>query len=331
MERARSILAGLGPTLRHLRQLFAVATREFFEDRCTFHAAAMSYYVLFSIFPLALLVVGVASLFLAEETVRNEVVGLIADNVALTEEGRADLERQLGQAVGGLGALGLLGVIGLIWSASSMMTAMRKAINTAWDVQRRRHFLRGKLFDLGLVSLLGVMFLGSIALTVVSRLLVDGADAAHPWIGSLIDAGTALLPMLISFVAFTMIYRAVPAVRTRFADVWLGAAIAALLFELAKTGLTFYFANFGNYDAVYGGLGAVITLLFFVWVASNIILYGAELASEWPRVRAGAYDEQDPRDGRSLGDALRDQARQLIARKPEDEHIGAPREGRRQD
>ena len=332
MERMRSTVAGLRDNARHLQQLLVAATREFFHDRSTFHAAAMSYYVLFSLFPLALLVVGVASIFLDEDAVRDQVVTLIADNVALTGEGREDLENQLGRAIGGVGALGFIGLVGLLWSATSMMTALRNGINIAWNVRMRRHFARGKLLDLGLVTLLGVLFVASIALTVVVRLVRDGVADSHVAAGSLVGVAMALLPVLISFSAFTLVYRVVPAVRTRFADVWLGAAIAAVLFELAKAGLTFYFANFTDYNAVYGGLGAVITFLFFVWVVSCIILYGAQLASEWPRVRAGFYDRDgDEGEARSIGDVLRDQARQLVARKPDDERATTPQGGRRHD
>ena len=70
-------------------------------------------------------------------------------------------------------------------------------------------------------------------------------------------------------------------------DVVAGALVGALLFEALKHGFAFYLRNFTNYDAIYGSLGAAIALLFFVYLAACVLLFGAEIAAEWPRVMYG--------------------------------------------
>ncbi len=64
-----------------------------------------------------------------------------------------------------------------------------------------------------------------------------------------------------------------------------------------KNGFAIYLRYFGNYDAVYGSLGAVIAFLFFVYVSANVLLLGAEMAAEWPRVSHGHYDADLARGG----------------------------------
>lgn len=314
----------------HVRLLVRRSLAEFLDDRCTQLAAAISYYVLFSIFPLVIVLTAVLGLVLSQEQVQEEVVDAVLDTVVLTEGGRADLERLLDRAVAGLGALGLLGLLGLLWSASAMMSAIRSAINTAWDVERRRPFVRGKLFDLGLVLLLGPLVALSLAVTFVVRLVSDLGERAGDHAGPLEPAvvGTVrvlvfLVPLALSFSIFNVVYTAVPAVRTRLRDVWPGALAAAVLFELAKNGLALYFKYFGNYDALYGSIGAVISFLFFVFVASSVLLLGAEVASEWPRVRAGLYDappgeEPGEDERRTARERLAAAARGLLAHEPED-------------
>ncbi len=295
------------------------SAKEFAHDRCTSFAAAMSYYVLFSIFPLLLLVVGVGSLFVSDNSVRDELVDQISRVVVLSDEAEADLRDQLQRVAKGVGAIGILGLVGLMWSASLTMTALRAGLDVAWDVSRRRPFALGKLVDLIVVFLFSAVLIGSVVLTALGGSLLDVSGAVHP---ILVRGASILLPIVLSFVTFLVIYRVLPAVRTRVGDVWIGALAAALLFEVAKTGLTIYFSNFSNYNVVYGSLGAVISFLFFVWVSSNIILFGAEMASEWPRVRAGLYDDDSASDGRGEHDTLSKRLRSmLVFRRPVDERL----------
>jgi uncharacterized BrkB/YihY/UPF0761 family membrane protein len=69
------------------------------------------------------------------------------------------------------------------------------------------------------------------------------------------------------------------------------------LFEVAKNGLALYLRRFADYDRVYGSLGAVVAFLLFVYVGANVVLFGAEIASEWPRIIHGHYDEELERMG----------------------------------
>ncbi len=274
------------------------SVEEFGEDRCTQMAASISYYVLFSVFPLAILVVAIAGLVLQNDALRADVVDGLLDVVPLSEdEGREDVEDLVSGVATGLSALGLLSVIGLAWSASGMMGAIRRALNEAWDTDYRRPFLRGKLIDLAMMLGVGALVSLSLATTiflqVARRVSGDVSDA----LGPLGDGATlgfevaaVLVPLSLSFAVFLVLYKVVPAVRTRFRHIWPGALVAAVLFEIVKNGFAFYLSNFGNYDAIYGSLGAVIAFLFFIYISANILLFGAEFASEWPRVIHGHYD-----------------------------------------
>jgi len=280
--------------------------------------AAIAYWALFSIFPLVLATVAVAGFFVDQEQVQAELVNWITDNVSVTPEGQQDIERLLSGALNGLGALGLFGLIGLIWSASSLMAAIRNGIDAAWGSHARRHFLRGKLLDLMLVGGFGVLFAGSIALTFTIRLLSEHTVLDGPagsFSRALWEIGAALVPVVVSFATFVAMFWILPPVRTRVRDIWIGALVASLLFELTKVGLTFYFSRFADYSEVYGSLGAVISFLFFVYIAACILLLGAEVAAAWPRVRAGAYDDE-PDEG--LREWVQGQVDLITAERPAD-------------
>jgi membrane protein len=103
--------------------------------------------------------------------------------------------------------------------------------------------------------------------------------------------------------------------------VWPGILLAAVGYELAKRGFALYLENFGNYSAVYGSLGAVITFLVFIYIAAMVFLMGAEFAALWPRVRRGEFD--DSGEGKPFGEEVRGFLRGLVFERrdrKQDEH-----------
>ena len=289
------------------RTLLRRSIAEFGEDHCTQLAASISYYVLFSIFPLAILAVAVSGLVLTDASLRQDVIDELFNALPLSEdEGRRDLERAVNGVATGLSAIGLISIFGLLWSASGMMGALRHALNQAWDTDHRRPFLRAKGIDFLMVAAVGALLSLSIGSTfflqVARRVSGDISDSLGP-VGEgatlAFEVVAVLVPLLFTFSTFMLIFKFIPNVHTRFRYIWPGALVAAVLFEIVKNGFAIYLSNFGNYDAVYGSLGAVVAFLFFVFISANIVLFGAEVAAEWPRVIHGYYDADLARAGRN--------------------------------
>ncbi|MDP2675038.1 MAG: YihY/virulence factor BrkB family protein [Dehalococcoidia bacterium] len=303
--------------MRELALLARRSLEEFFDDNCTQMAAAISYYVLFSLFPLLIFLVGVLGLLLQNSELQEDLVDAVLHSVPLTEDEGRDEVAEAVRGVAGVssGALGVFGLIGMAWSGSNMFGVIRRSINTAYDLEQRRPFVQQKLLDLAMVLGLGMLFLASVVATGFLRtvrqfssdmaVLGDAAESAGPaW-----DAASYLIPFGLSFIAFAVLYWVVPATKVRLGDVWPGALVAAVLFEAGKAGFAFYLENFSNYDIVYGSLGAVAAFLFWVYISANILLLGAEIASEYPRVRTGMYQPAAPPGPRP---PLLDRARSFV-------------------
>lgn len=281
-----------------LKLLAKRTVREFTDDHCPQLAASMSYYVLFSLFPLTILVVSIAGLLLTDDALRERALDALID-VLPPGAGREDLESLIEPIASGRSALGVFSVLGLLWGATGMMSALRHSLDTAWDLEYRRPFVRGKLVDLGLIVGVGgllALSIGTTALLQVGRdVSTTLSDALGPFgegAHLLVNIFAVLAPYVLSVITFTVIYKVVPSLKTRVRDVIAGALVAGALFELLKHGFAFYLRNFSNYDAVYGSLGATIALLFFVYLAACVLLLGAEIASEWPRIMQGHYDDE---------------------------------------
>ncbi len=301
---------------QHTWQLIQRAVGGLFADRAMQLAAAISYYALFAVFPVTILAVGAFSLVIGEQQARQDVIDFLMRELPTSGDGgRQDLERLLDGVAGNRGAFGVIGVGGLLISASGLMGAIRNGLNTVWDVEDRRPPLRGKGIDLLLVLGIGAVIAASFAISISRALVRDVADeldgSITGVIPSLVNSGTWVLPLLLSFAIFTFLYRFIPATDVRWRDAATGAAFTTIGYELAKIGFGVYLDNLANYGAVYGSLGAVIAFVFFVFLVANIFLLGAEVAREQPRVLAGHYDD-DEDDDRTRGERIRDALRALF-------------------
>ncbi|MCH8815207.1 MAG: YihY/virulence factor BrkB family protein [Chloroflexi bacterium] len=305
-----------------LKTLTVESVREFGDDNCTQLAAAISYYVLFAIFPLAIFVTGAMGLLLQDTQLEEDIIEAIIDLMQVSEDGDrqndiADAVRDISGSASGL--LGIVGLIGAAWAGSNMFGVIRRSINIAYDLEYHRPVVQQKLLDLALVVSMGPFFLLSIASTALLRTSREFSENLGPLgdlaeqMGFLWDAGSLIIPFTLSFSAFFVLYWIVPNTRVKRRDVWLGALIAALLFELTKFGFSIYLETLGQSNAVFGALGGVAIFLFWVFISSNILLFGAEVAAEYPRVRRGDYDSgENEGPSEPLLDRVRRSVRRLF-------------------
>jgi len=272
------------------------AWQAFGEDRCSHMAAAISYYALLSLFPLLILLVSVLGIFLRSNSLQQDLVDQVLDILPLTQDKGANEVTQAVRAIAGVSIpLTIVGLVGLAWSASAMFGAIRSSLTVAWGSSSRRSLLRQKLLDLAMMAGFGAFFLLSIGATAVLRTTQEASsDLLGPLSGSSFffwRAVSFVVPALLSLGAFAALYRFVASAPVKMNGVWTGAAAAAILFELAKNGFSFYLANFGRYDLVYGSLGAMVTFLVGLYLSAAVLLFGAEVASEYPKVMSGGHDD----------------------------------------
>jgi len=261
------------------------------EDSCGTYAAAIAYYAIFSVVPLALIVLSVFGLVVD----RDRIVEFVFDQVPLEEsasvrESVDEIVRRAQQV--SLASLGF-GAIALVWSASGIFAAVRRGLNAASHRQQRRPYWRGKVVDLGLIPSLGVLILISLLLTasvqqVVDRLTELGPFKPHE--NAALRVTGYVLPALVSYAMFALLYRYVPSVRPRWQEALTGAAAATLMFEVAKNGYAYVLANlpFESDTAIYAGFGTALGFLFWMFINASILLLGAEF------IRALRHPEVSP-------------------------------------
>ena len=290
---ARSLRRALGwlgqqPVVVTVTELFRRTWRELGDDFAGDQAASVSYYALLSLFPLAIGLVSLFSLMMEADRVEREVFDFFHTYLP----GSASTLTSNVEAVENIrGLLGVVSVVGLVWSTTLLFGAINRAVNRAWDVPYDRPFLKEKarhflmafsvapLFLLSVVATAALQLLGNEELPVLGRLAFlenDGANAlARP------------LPFLFSLLIFLLLYKVAPYARTYWRYIWPGALVAALLFDVTKSVFVFYLENYASYDKVYGVLAAAIVLMAWVYLSGLVLMIGAEVASEYQRIRLG--------------------------------------------
>jgi membrane protein len=260
------------------------AVEELFRDRCPQYAAAIAYRVLFSLFPLTIVLVSIFGLVLQDDDLREQVITDLIDVLPVSESGQDSVRDSIEGIASPLSAIGLVSLVALLWGASGMMASIRIGLEAALKVERGRPAAHAKLIDLVLVGVAGLLVLVVIGLSAFAaffgRVLTQaieyvGVDAAPS--GAFVQDGLQLV--LLCVTAFAL-YRIVPAAHlpTRAA---LAGAIFAAVFIWGSAKLLAVLFDFTRYNLIYGSLAGVMTFLFFVYVAALLLLLGAEFAYAW--------------------------------------------------
>jgi membrane protein len=258
--------------------------REINDDRVTLIAAAVTYYLLLSLFPTITAFVSIYGLFADPATVAQHI-GLLA--AVVPEGGMAIINEQLTKltSTGGI-TLGfaLFTSVGIaLWSASSGVKTVFEAMNVAYDEREDRNFfvLNGTALLFTFAFIVGAMLMIAAAVLVPAVLAFIGLETGFEW---LLRVGSYVVLSLVLMLGLAAIYRFGPSRRqAKWRWVSLGAIFATIIILVISLLFSWYAANFGNYDATYGSLGGLIALLSWMWMSVTAVIVGAELNSEAER------------------------------------------------
>lgn len=253
--------------------------KEFREDQAPLVAAGVTFYVLLAIFPALTALVSLYGLFADVTQVSGHIARLagLVPGEALTF--LADQMTRIAAArEGGLSLAFLGGLLLSVWSANGATKAIITALNIAYEEEDHRSFLKRTVMSLGFTAG-GVLF-------VLGALFAIGAPAATaPYLG---DSFARMLGWLswpavlvAAGIGLALLYRHGPD-RNDATWRWLswGSAAALVLWMAVSAAFSAYVSNFAHYERTYGSLGAVIGLMMWIYLSTQVVLLGAELNSE---------------------------------------------------
>jgi membrane protein len=271
---------------KKLVQVVPDALQRFFADQCPQQSAAIAYRVLFSMAPLAIVLVSIFGLVLQDDGVRKTVVDTLVDALPDTVAGRQDVEDAITAIATPASAAGFVSLIVFAWAATGMMTALRRGLESAMGVIESRPMARGKLVDLVLIVGAAALVLVSVGVTLLGNLLQkatgslgDLSGLSGGLSGALLRAATFAL----SIIVVLLLYRFVPARGIRIRDGLAGAILTAVLLLLISLASGWIYDKTTSLSVVYGSLTSALVFLYSMYLYACALLLGAEAAAAWAR------------------------------------------------
>lgn len=259
---------------------------EFISNNSFRHAAALSYYTIFSLPPLLLIVITVASSVFGAEAITGQVYGQMkglvgADSAKFLQDSIAEFTKQQKS-----GIASIIGIGTLIFAATTFFVTLQESINDIWNLRVKPRsgiwqFIRDRLLSFGLILSVALLLLISFVISAILSSFTGYLQRLLPEVTIvLIHFVDFALSLFITSLLFALIYRFLPDAIIRWRDVGVGAFITALLFLVGKYLIAFYIAQ-SNPGSAFGAAGSAIVLLLWVNYSSLIIFFGAEFTQEF--------------------------------------------------
>ncbi len=263
---------------------------EFVADDALSLSASIAYYAAFALAPLLLIAVSIAGTFFGQEAVTGALDVELRRSMGPTS---ADFLQEMIAASSSKADNLLMSLVGLgllLLGASALFGQLQAALNKVWKVETPRAvglkgFIRARFLSFSMVLVTGFLLLVSMLLTTFTQVLADqvGRLSGLPvtaWV-----AGSGILSLGVTILLFAAIFKILPDARTRWSDVWLGAAFTAVLFMFGKLAIGWYLGRAAA-ASTYGSAGAFVVLLMWLYYSSIILLFGAEFTEVNSRARA---------------------------------------------
>ncbi|HEX3660623.1 MAG TPA: YihY/virulence factor BrkB family protein [Acidobacteriaceae bacterium] len=263
--------------------------KELIRTRALDVAAGLAFWSMMSMVPLLMMLVALVSLLHLPNLIPEllAVMSMLVPPSALMM-----VERMMGELLTPHQGVLSFGVVTYIWSSTTVFTALISSLNIAYDVQKERSWIRARLQAVLLTFTSGALLIVALLALVLGPHFAHFLNQVVPVPQSLerfwplIRYGTVFLCFVL---ALELVYFLAPNRRQKFRTTLPGALFAIAVAFLGSAGLAFYLDHLGNLARLYGGMGAVLALMFWIYLIAVATLAGAELNAELSKRRDALF------------------------------------------
>lgn len=302
------------------------AVSEFFADDAMSLAAALALYTVIALAPLVTVMLTIAGWALGDQvshTFVDQVKGLIGDAGAEAIRGIVDNAEK--PSTGALQAI--VGFVILLSTASAVFAQLQSSLNRIWNVVQKPglgilQMIKTRLFSMAVVAALGFLLMVSLGVSTVLAALGHYFHTLAPQYEFLLHVLNFVVAVAITTLLFAAIFKYLPDVIIRWRDVWIGALVTAVLFNLGQIGLGLYLGH-SKTAAAYGAAGSFMVLILWLYYSTVILFYGAEWAQVHAKILGSQFEpaEHANRLVVEARDANDQQAKAKIANEPKSERM----------
>lgn len=275
----------LAMTFGKVWRVLKTAAQSWVGDNAPRLGAALSYYTVFAISPLFIIIIFIASLWFNRSAVQSALFAQLSNLVGA--QGAQAIQSALNASTphhqGKLAST--IAIITLVLSATGLFMELQAALNAIWGVEEKpnqgvRGFIKNRLLSFAMVLGIGFLLLVTLVVSAALSSLAKYFSELVPGMGALMLLLNGLVSFLVITALFAMIYKVLPDVKIGWREVWLGAAVTALLFTLGKFALGLYLGRSSTVSA-YGAAGSLVLVLLWVYYSAQILFFGAELTQAY--------------------------------------------------
>lgn len=265
--------------------LMKQAFTEWKEDNASRLAAALAYYTTFSMAPLLILIIAIAGLVGGQQAVHNQVMNQIEGLIG--PQGRAFIESMItsaSQPRNGLLASGI-GIVTLLLGALGVFAELQSSLNTIWEVKPKPvkgmkqgawRFIKQRMLSFSLVLAIGFVLLAALAVNAALSAFGNVILNSSQFSPLLLQVINELIPFFVITFLFALMFKFLPDAEIAWRDVWLGAAVTSLLFNLGKFAIGYYLGH-STVGSTFGAAGSLVLILIWVYYSAQIFFFGAEV------------------------------------------------------
>lgn len=270
---------------KRLKQVAIESLKAWIAQRATSKGAAVAFYTLFSLAPILLLAIGVASYFFGAKAAHGQIIAQIEGIVG--PQGAQAVQSLLAHghnSGSGLIATIVAGAVLLI-GATSIFAELKDSLDEIWGVRHEHRsalmsLLRTRLLAFGLVLLLALLLLLSLLISAAMAVLERYGSAVWSSSAAALGAFSSFISFAVIACLFAVIYKALPDAKPAWRDVWIGAVFTAVLFTAGKYAIGLYLST-SAITLGYGAAGSLIALLLWVYYSAQIFFLGAEFTRQY--------------------------------------------------
>lgn len=266
--------------IRQLR-IILLALRGFYRDNCFFRASSLTFNTLLSIVPVAAILFGIAKGFGFEAMMKRQILGNFpghAQQEVLTKV--IDFAESMLQTTKG-GVIAGVGTVILLWTVIKVLSNIEASLNEIWQVKQGRSWGRKFSDYLALMILSPVLFIVSSSATVFVTTRITELTNEIRLLGvisPLIFLGLKLIPYVLIWILFTVIYVLMPNTKVNLKAGITAGIIAGTIFQLVQWAYISFQVGATRYNAIYGSFAALPLFLMWVQISWWVVLFGAELS-----------------------------------------------------
>jgi len=273
--------------------IFRLAAERFFFIDGAQRAGAFAYNAFFSLFPLIILFVTIASVFISYDTAGRAVIGYVKHYVPLSGETQRYIFDTIAGVVKTRSKASAAAFLMLLWAAPQFFTTLITAANRAWGTKAGNWWQQPLQSGL-LLGLLVCAVLLSLGLSIVDRVTSALLFPLYHYLPWIYKTGAALIPWMVVFISLSVFYKLAPWRQTRFSEVWPGALCASALLHAVEALFVAYLKNFATFNAIYGAFGGIMALLLWIYLSGCVFIFGACLCASQAETSGGEPPEAQP-------------------------------------